>query len=417
MTSRASIEKLAPTGEGLVRTREGVGLVQGALPGEEVELEVVRVSRKIWRGRTVAVWTPSIDRRSGGHADGCPACDWAHFDLGAARAAKRDLFLETMARIGRLPPSLFGPLPIVASPPGYRLRSRFHVESREGRIEVGAFAPRTHRVERLDGCLALTESGRALLPSLRHALNPEEGVSEIATVESLDGSRRLARVTAEHGASGVPSAALARLFDGVLVVDAAGRRLESTGDERLWLSPAGRDLPATPDSFFQSNRFLVGALTDQVRAAAGAVEASNALDAFGGVGLFAGALLDAGHAVTSVESHTASAAEAELARDRWRANARWRIERAAVLDFASADPGREAVIVVDPPRGGLGLALAGVLAERGRRRFIYVSCDSATLARDLAVIVAGGWGVSEARLYDMFALTHRVEAVVVLDRA
>ena len=99
-----------------------------------------------------------------------------------------------MARIGRLPPSLFGPLPIVASPPGYRLRSRFHVESREGRIEVGAFAPRTHRVERLDGCLALTESGRALLPSLRHALNPEEGVSEIATVESLDGSRRLARV-------------------------------------------------------------------------------------------------------------------------------------------------------------------------------------------------------------------------------
>jgi 23S rRNA (uracil1939-C5)-methyltransferase len=125
MTLRARVEKLAPTGEGLVRTREGVGLVEGALPGEEVDVEIVRVSSKIWRGRVSAVHVASPARRSGGHANGCPACDWAHFEPAAALVAKRELFLETMSRIGRLPAELFGALPIEASPPGYRLRSRF----------------------------------------------------------------------------------------------------------------------------------------------------------------------------------------------------------------------------------------------------------------------------------------------------
>ncbi|MDQ2980345.1 MAG: TRAM domain-containing protein, partial [Acidobacteriota bacterium] len=187
MTILATVEKLAPTGEGVVRTKEGVGLVSGALPGEDVEVEIVRASRKIWRGRTVSIRTGSALRRTGGHADGCPACDWAHLDLSAAREAKRELFLETMARIGKLRSEIFGALPVEPSPLGYRLRSRFHAQPRAGATVVGAFAPGTHRVEPLDQCLALAAPARASLPALSQSLSAAGAISaEIATIETLD---------------------------------------------------------------------------------------------------------------------------------------------------------------------------------------------------------------------------------------
>jgi tRNA/tmRNA/rRNA uracil-C5-methylase (TrmA/RlmC/RlmD family) len=402
-----------------------VGLVSGALPGEDVEAEGLRVSRKIWRGRVAEIHAASPARRSGGHAAGCPACDWAHFDLSAARDAKRDLFLETMSRIGKLPAEEFGALSVEPSPAGYRLRSRFHAERRgageAGQVVVGGFAPRTHRVESLAECLALGAEARAILPRLERALaEGGQDVSEIATVESLDGTRRLLAATlSASGATGAKklSAALAPLGEGGVIRDGSGNVVTSWGAQRLWISPAGRELPASADAFFQANRFLVGPLARHVREAAAAVPASDALDLFGGVGLFAGSLLDAGHSVVSVESDRDAAAGARLARDRWDARKRWQIERGDALGFAASDPGRESVAVVDPPRGGLGLPLARALAARARRRIIYVSCDPATLARDLAAITAEGWTISGARLFDLFALTHRVEAVVVLDRS
>lgn len=420
-TLTATVEKLAPTGEGLVRTTEGVGLVDGALPGEEVDVEVMRVSRKIWRGRTVVVRRPSAARIAGGHADGCPACDWAHVDPAAARIAKRDLFLETMERIGRAPAALFGELPIEASLPGYRIRSRFHAESRGGGVVVGGFAPGTHELERLDACEALGPEMRAMLPRLAAALESAPPPAEIAVLENLDGTRRLARFVLP-GDSGRPeadriAASVRSVFAGVRIVDAAERVLHSSGEELLWLPIAGRDVPASPEAFFQANRFLVEPLALHVSALAAQVPPGAALDAYGGSGLFAAALLEAGHSVTSVEGHPGAVETAGRARNRWGAGASWRIEHASVLAFVSRNPKREDVVVADPPRAGLGLALAEALAGRARRRIVYVSCDPATLARDLAVFRVRGWEIEDARLFDLFALTHRVEAVVALGRS
>ncbi len=415
---RAVVEKLAPTGEGVVRTNEGVGLVEGALPGEDVEIEIVRTSRKIWRGRALAVHRPSPDRRTGGHADGCPACDWAHFEPAAARAAKRDLFLESMARIGKIPAEAFGLLPVESSPPGYRLRSRFHAERREDSIVVGGFAPGTHRVETLERCEALSPSQRNLLPRLSEVLAPFEPPLEIATLESLDAGRRLARVIAAGDARGAPAMAraLAPLFDGVRIVDSRGSLRHRMGQTRLWISVDGFEVPASPDTFFQANRFLVQPLAAHVRELGSAVPPARALDAFGGSGFFAGGLLTAGHEVTSVEGQPEAVREARLARERSSHRDRWRIEQASVADFIRSDSRREEIVVVDPPRAGLGVPLARALAARARRRLVYVSCDSATLARDLAAMLPEGWEIVSARLFDLFAFTHRVEAVVALDR-
>src|SRR5262249_31388642 len=152
MLRRVTIEKLAPTGEGVARTAEGVGFVAGGLPGEEVDAEVVSERKRFWFGRTAAVLSASASRVSGPHAS-CPGCDWGHFDVSAALAEKPRLFLETMDRIGELPAELFGDVSIAPSPPAYRIRSRFHVEGLGDAALLGFHLPGSHRIGSAGSCL------------------------------------------------------------------------------------------------------------------------------------------------------------------------------------------------------------------------------------------------------------------------
>ena len=410
------IEKLAPTGEGIARTSDAVGFVDGALPGELVATTLYEVRKRFWRGSLRAVIEPSPDRVDGPHAR-CAGCDWAHFAPAAARSAKRELFLETMARIGKLDPAQFGELPVAASAPGYRLRTRLHAAGGE----PGYFAPGTHRVVSAAACEAIAPDTRALQPGAGAAIaSSGAAVSEIATLEDFGGARRLIRATV----SGDPARAaqlgldLSEMFQGVRVRSEDGRKLLERGSRSLDLAVGGRAFDVSVDSFFQGNRFLVPELFADVAAAAAAgAEPGEALDAFGGVGLFAGALAASGHRVLSVEGDTEAVADARRTKERWPDGDRWEIEAASIGRFLEEDDRRFACVVADPPRAGLGAELARDLARRSRALLLYVSCDPATLARDLPAILSEGFRIRHAKLYDLFAFTHRVEALVALERA
>jgi 23S rRNA (uracil1939-C5)-methyltransferase len=327
-----------------------------------------------------------------------------------------------MERIGGLSAELFGGIPIVPSPPGYRLRARFHAEGRGKEMAVGYYAARTHRVESVETCEALPQGMRALLPTLRDALGESGAALEsVAVAGTLDGTPRIARILLgnavedRRGAHAVCDA-LAGLLQSVEVEGKRGELLASRGESRLWLCVGGRELPVTARTFFQSNRFLVEDLYRDIRGEAAAMPEGLALDAFGGVGLFAGALLDAGHRVVTVEADTHTVEQALETRKRWQTRT-WQLVRSSVLPFVRSATEPFDMAVADPPRAGLGLELAAALADRVRGKIVYVSCEPATLARDLAVIVARGYRIVGTRLYDLFAFTHRVEAVVVLSRA
>jgi tRNA/tmRNA/rRNA uracil-C5-methylase (TrmA/RlmC/RlmD family) len=409
------IEKLAPTGEGIARTDAGVGFVEGALPGELVATNVYQVKKKFWRGRVAQVLEASPERVEGPHAD-CAGCDWAYFDDSAARRAKRELFQETMMRLGHLDLDLFGDLPVEASGPGYRLRLRLHAAG--GRI--GYYAPGTHRVVSAGLCEAIAPATRALFSPIEEALaEPGAEAQELAILEDVAGETRVGRVTMAGVRPPEPTADLAsRLpgFSGVRVLDAEGKTLHERGDASLDLSVNGRLFHVSVDTFFQSNRHLVGPLAAAVAEEARRLPAGLALDAFGGVGLFAGALLDAGHRVVSVEADPAAADDAAVTFGRWGDGAECEAVRASVADFLARDGRRYGCVVADPPRAGLGKELAAELAARAERAFVYVSCDSATLARDLPVVLAEGFAIRRAVLFDLFAYTHRVEALVSLER-
>ncbi len=366
----------------------------------------------------MAILSRSPLRRTGAHAEGCAGCDWSHFDLEAALRAKRDLFLETMERIGELPAGLFGNLSIEPSPLAYRLRARFHVAGRGEAARLGYFVPRTHRVESAENCEALSDSLRAILPGLREAIAASgAAVTDVATVENREGSRRLARAALPSGSDRRDANAvlesLSGLFDGVAVAAAEGPVLARSGERRLWIRVGNREFPLTAGTFFQGNRHLLEPLYAAVAGEAEFASPGRALDLFGGVGFFAGALLDAGREVTTVEADHAAVEQALAAKKRWRAES-WTVRHADALAFLGQARDSFAVTVADPPRAGFPAALTRSLSRRNCGLLVYVSCEPATLARDLAALVAGGLHIRSASLYDLFPLTHRVEAIVAL---
>ena len=415
---RVRIEKLAPTGEGIARTAEGVGFIDRALPGELVETSTYEARKRFWRGSLRAVLEPSPERVFTPHAS-CAGCDWAHFEPAAARRAKRELFLETMERIGKLDSALFGESPVAESAPGYRLRVRLHVSGRGESVRIGYFAPGSHRVVPADACEALSTGTRALLPRIEDAIAGSGAqVSEIGMLEDIGGSHRLIRLTVPGAADEATELAhrLTDAFDGVRIQSSEGRVSLEHGERSLALEVGERSFSVSVDSFFQGNRDLVGRLAADVEARGRRIPPGDALDAFGGAGLFAGALLSAGQGVTTVELDGAAVMDARATRARCPDRARWAIEASAVGRFLAADGRRFDVVVADPPRAGLGVELAAELAKRARRLFLYASCDPATLARDLPAIRRQGFEIREARLYDLFAFTHRIEALVALER-
>jgi len=388
---RARIERLAPTGEGVAHDGGKVVFVDGALPGELVEADVFEEKSRHLRAGATAILEASPERRSlDAHAASCGGTDWAHYSLPAARLAKRSLFLETMRRLGGLDPELFGELPIAASELGYRLRSQFHVEREGETLCAGFFARRSHRVVALDGCEIVSEDTRRKIAGMcAGGVLPEGRIETLETTET----------GTEHA---------------LALVDPAGRPV--AGSERaIDVRVGARTFRVSAGSFFQVNRHRVGALFDLVRDLTASAGAETALDAYAGAGFLSQALIEGGARVTAVEASASSSSDARVNRTRFGTDDRVELVEARVEDYLRGDAVPFDVVVADPPREGLR-ATAASLARLARRRLIYVSCEPASLARDLKILLPMGFGIEDARLEDFFPLTHRVEAVVALRR-
>jgi tRNA/tmRNA/rRNA uracil-C5-methylase (TrmA/RlmC/RlmD family) len=165
-------------------------------------------------------------------------------------------------------------------------------------------------------------------------------------------------------------------------------------------------------SFFQGNRFVVGALTDRVLVHATADEFA---DLYSGVGLFAVALASRGASGLAVEGDVSSGQD--LTANSEQTHGRLDVRLAPVEEVVASAPARRpGVVIVDPPRTGLSPAVAHGLNQWQARRIVYVSCDVPTLARDTALLIAGGYRMTFLEAFDMFPNTPHVECLAVFDR-
>ncbi|WAL67637.1 TRAM domain-containing protein [Amycolatopsis cynarae] len=390
-TFEVEVGPVAHGGHCVSRFEGRVVFVRHALPGELVLAEVTEdKGGSFCRADAVRVLRPVPQRVEPpcplAAPGGCGGCDWQHAAPEFQRELKARVVEEQLRRLAGIERAVeVEALP--GGPLGWRSRVRL-VAGRDGR--AGLRAHRSHRVVPLEDC-PISVPG-ALEPVLSRRWRPGSELEVTRDAEGHTHVRELSMVRGKRRAR--------QISGGVAVQHAAGRdwKLDAHG---FWqVHPAAADT-------------LAAVAGEWARAPHGGL----AWDLYAGVGLFASVLaaqVGLQGEVVAVESGRRAvtdgeAALADLPQVRWLPG---QVER--VLPGLE---GRPSVVVLDPPRAGAGRAVVEAVAGRGPERVVYVACDPAALARDLATFGAHGYRLTALRAFDAFPMTHHVECVALLEPA
>jgi len=391
---------IAHGGHCVARMADGrVVFVRHALPGERVRVRVTETGPKFWRADAVEVLDASADRVDSVWPEAGPGGvgggELAHVRLDAQRAWKSTVLTEQLSRLAKLDREV----PVDAMPGdtglGWRTRVSF-VADAEGRLGMRQF--RSHRVLPLTSMPLMTDALAELGLLDRRwsagvtvdAVAPAGGDSPIVLVDGQPFDLRRGKIDPRPHAR------------------AAVR--ETVRDWQYRVAAAG---------FWQVHRQAPAALVDAVLAGVGGADAGAVvLDLFSGAGLFTLPLADRvgkSGRVVAVEGDARAVKDA-----RRNAHDRPQIELhqgdvGAVLGTLGAWDAVDA-IVLDPPRVGAGRDVVRAMAALDPDRIVYVACDPAALARDVAYLGAEGYQLQDLRGLDLFPMTHHVEAVAVLAR-
>jgi 23S rRNA (uracil1939-C5)-methyltransferase len=395
MHPHIQIEKLVYGGEGLGRLDGEVVLTPFVLPGETVEAERTESRQHVQRARLVNVIEPSPDRA----APPCPVftqcggCQYQHATYDAQLGLKRDILAETLRRVGKIQ---FDPARVAiesAEAFGYRNRAQFHIEG--GRI--GYRAMQSRRLVPAAQCPIASPKIGEILARLGKLVRDRRWPNfirqiEVFTDESqiqwnvLESERPVAKRFFEW---------LAEEFPGTV----AGPLVYQVNEDAFTVSGT---------SFFQVNRRLLPQLA---QIAIGEARGVEAWDLYAGVGLFSLPLTRRFEKVVAVES--GRAASADLRHNASRAGLRIDAVTQNTEAFLAAAKAPPAFVLADPPRSGLGKTAVERLLALAPPALVIVSCDPATLARDLAALAAR-YDIERLLLVDLFPQTFHLETIASL---
>ena len=395
--------------------------VEGGAPGDEAVVEITRLKRRFAWGRVIEITTPGAGRATPfcPLVDRCGGCPWQQIQPAEQRQALAD-------HVARLIQGVYPEAPMQAiwgegDGQGWRATARL----RWDRGQIGFFARGSEALVPVERCPVLTEEAQATLDEIRAHLAP-----------TLRGRGSL-RITAARGAASGTVAlspdppttgqinglkptleafvAEAERCHGATITGRWGQQLWATGqvDNLMW--PGAVPHPA--GAFVQAHRAGNAALVEAAVAACleGLAPGEQIVELFAGSGNFTFALAEAGCRVQAVEHDGAAARRlADSVKGRG-LEAQVQLHLGDANAFAGPlDGGGCGVVLLDPPRAGAP-GLKATLDALSPRRVIYVSCEPASLARDLKAI-GPGWRPIFARPFDLFPHTGHVETLIAIER-
>jgi tRNA/tmRNA/rRNA uracil-C5-methylase (TrmA/RlmC/RlmD family) len=411
--------------------------VRHGLPGERVRARITDVTARFARADAVEILQPSPDRVEPpcphAHPGGCGGCDWQHVALPAQRALKAAVVAQQLRRLAGIEREVtVEPLagdglaadeeaehdnskkraePAGGAGLGWRTRVQFAVRA-DG--VAGLRAHRSHDVVDVGECLIAHPGVTGLGLTTRRwpgAASVEGVVGDGSRAVIVSGGRTTDSYDNDKNDKDDKDVALLRRGRNGGLGALRGRTYLSQ-------RAAGRDWRVSAGGFWQVHPAAAGTLAAAVLAALAPRRGDSVLDLYCGAGLFAGVLAEAvgqEGSVVGVESDAAAVRDARHNLPGWARVHRGDVTavlRQGVLGRGGRPAAR--LVVADPPRAGLAREVIAYLD--GAERFAYVSCDPATMARDIKLLAERGWTLAGLRAFDAFPMTHHVECVAVLTR-
>ena len=432
-----SIEKLVYGGDGLTHTDGNTVFVPYVLPGEGVRAVTKSKKKKLIWAKLLEVTSPATERIAAKcpHFQTCGGCHYQHIPAGEQARLKIEILRETLSRLGGI--QYAGEIiPHAAEPYGYRNRAQWAVRSGMPRA-LGYFLPESSVIVPIDVCPILSprlEETFSVLQEMARGGHLPTGILEIeAFTDSTD--EKIALNVAFEKFPG-PAAELASLLrkqlprlESLLLLDQKKNKFELTGPGFLLHEVGGFKYQVSHLSFFQVNRFLT---EDLLKAITAGAKGKLALDMYAGVGFFTLPLARSFERVVSVDANLA--ATRDLFANAKTAGVEVVSHNEHAEEFLKKTDEAPDFVVLDPPRSGLGAEAAAALARLGAPEIVYLSCDPATLARDLAIltgsakkssltvssadesVAASGashrYEITEMHMFDLFPQTFHIETLV-----
>jgi 23S rRNA (uracil1939-C5)-methyltransferase len=385
MSFEVEIERILPGGYGLAHADGHTIFVSLAAPGDRLRVRVDRQQGNVLFASIEEILTPSPDRIEPPcpYFGRCGGCDFQQLTYEKQLAAKAEIIRDCLQRIARIEnlPEIF----VTPSPRDWRYRMRAMWQVDEVQQTIGYYERGSRRVCDVVDCAVL-------VPELQQTL---ERVRATEWHEFPPGLKHLDVASGENGVSLSPPFA----------------DFEAS---ELGLKIGAERYSYNAEAFFQTNAGLLPALLEfALRDVAGEV----AVDLYCGVGLFTLPLARRFKQVIGVESNPIATRFAR------RNLQQAQLENARVINAGVADWSRSSAakstqvdfVLLDPPRAGAESVVIKQMIDFRAARICYVSCDPATLARDLRKLIAGGYVIESLAAFDLFPQTHHVETVVRLN--
>jgi 23S rRNA (uracil1939-C5)-methyltransferase len=426
-----SIEKLVYGGDGLSHAEGNTVFVPYVLPGEQVRASVRTRKKKLVHTSLVSVEKPSPARIAPPcpHFGVCGGCHYQHIEAAEQLRLKKDILRETLSRLGAV--QWTGPIQEhTAEPYGYRNRAQWAFRDATPRA-FGYFLPESAHILPIDACPVLSPrlaEAFGQLQELARSNSLPPGVLEVEAFADSADEKVALNIAFERFPK--PAKALAQDFRGampalesLLLLDQSKNRFELDGPGYLVQNVGGFAFRVNHLAFFQVNRFLAEDVLQTVIAGA---SGSYALDLYAGVGFFSLPLAKSFSKVVSVDANLS--AIRDLRQNAEAAGSPVTSENEHTEEFLKKTHDQPHFIVLDPPRAGLGAEAAARLTNLGAPSISYLSCDPATLARDLAVLTSSErkpessvslghrYEIAEVHLFDLFPQTFHIETLVRLRR-
>ena len=378
---RITVEKLIHGGLALGRLHNKVVFIEGALPHEEVRIQIVSSIKQIPLAvcSSIEIASPHRTTPRCQHFSQCGGCDWQHIDYAYQVTNKALILKDCFKRIAKI--SELPPFDIFESHPWqYRIRAQFHVASRNHAI--GFYKKKSHTIVPLDYCPLLhSDLNNVLLQSAHFFPSIPSQCSTIKTI---------------CGHNGVIAS------DPLLSSNTAPQTTIQVGN--FWFTVSAK-------SFFQNNLFLFEKLSSWVSEAC---IGGRGVDLYGGVGFFA---VHTAHRFDTIYSIDAVQEQTTMAQNNFLNNS---INNGKALCATAENYLRSIAskncdcLIVDPPRGGLTNNVLSAICQIKPRILIYISCDPATLCRDTAYLVQHAhYTLEKCALFDLYPHTHHMEMVTV----